>query len=252
MTETSLSRRRFIKTFALGTAFSSYLGRPWRANVMAETVARAAQQNATFKIRVSDYPPLANQFGSVRLGVNPVRPDAEPFPDGDFWPFLINRGENGEFYVLDSECRHASCVIPAYEESSFGMQCPCHGSTYAIDGSILTGPTEFPLRAYQFEFDGDDTLTIHIPGLGFATTTSLAGPAGSRLRLNFATHYGITYQVHFRARITDPWAIIPFSTTPDGPANETAFFAISLPASLYVDRTTATGFYAVSMLLAEV
>lgn len=252
MTSTFLSRRRFIKTFSFGTAFSTCLGKPWRATLLAESVAPVGPPTATFKVRVSDYPPLANPFGSVRLGVNPVRPDAEPFPDGDFWPLLINRGENGEFYVLDSECRHASCVVQPYEEFS-AMFCPCHGSTYAIDGSILTGPTESPLRPYAFEFDGDDTLTIHIPGLGFAfRATVTSGAPGSRVRLNFDTHYGITYQVHFRPRLNEDWTILPFATSIDGPADQTAFFAISVPASLYVDRTTPTGFYAVSMVLGEV
>lgn len=249
----SLSRRRFVKAFALGTAFSTFLGKPWRALVLAESILPASgPQIATFKVRVSDYPALTQPLGSVRLGVNPVRPDVEPFPDGDFWPLLINRGENGEFYILDAECRHASCVVPPYDKF-FGIHCPCHGSTYDIDGSILNGPTQFPLRRYQFEFDGDDTLNIKVPGLGFQVKAAVAsfGP-GSRLQLCFETHYAITYQLSFRAAIQDPWTLVPFATSPDGPANETALAAIGDPAAIFVDHTGATGFYAVSMVLSEV
>src|SRR5262245_19966706 len=141
-----LSRRRFVKTFGLGTAWAMVAGRPWRATLLADGTPVPPRQTATFKIRLSDYPALAQPFGSVRLGVNPVRPEVEPFPDGDFYPLLINRGDNGEFYVLDCECRHASCVVPPYDPCTFGIHCPCHGSTYDIDGSILTGPTLSPLR----------------------------------------------------------------------------------------------------------
>jgi Rieske Fe-S protein len=253
MNSPSFSRRKFVKTFALGTALSSVLGKPWRAAVLAETLpASLGSQTATFKIRVSDYPALSEPLGSVRLGVNPVWDDAEPFPNGNFWPFIINRGENDEFYVLDSECRHASCVVPTYDDF-FGILCPCHGSTYAIDGSVIFGPATSPLRRYQFEFDGDDTLTIHIPGLGFGMRAAVVPTgAGSRLQLGFQTHPAVVYQLHFRANLHDPWEVIPFATSPDGPANETSFAAIGLPASLYVDRTAPTGFYAAAMLLSEV
>lgn len=254
MNSPAFSRRRFVKTFALGTAFSTIFGKPWRATVLAECVLPPpGSRTATFKIRVSDYPALSEPFGSVRLGVNPVRPEVEPFPDGDFWPLLINRGENEEFYVLDSECRHASCVVPAFDNSFFGMLCPCHGSTYAIDGSILSGPTQFPLRRYQFEFDGDDTLTIHVPGLGFRVNAAVLPTAvGSRFQLCFETHYGIIYQLHFRAHVQDEWEVASFATSPDGPSNETALMAIGAPLSMYVDRTGSTSLYAVSMVFSEV
>src|SRR5262245_6134184 len=218
MNLSSVSRRRFIKTFALGTAYSTILGKAWRATVVAEGTLPGFNLTATFNVRLSDYPALSQPFGSVRLGVNAVRPEIEPFPDGDYWPLLINRGENDQLYVLDSECRHASCVVPTYDDFFFGMRCPCHGSTYDIDGSVLAGPTEAPLRQYEFFYDGDDTLTIRVPGLGFRVNTTVvpSGGAGSRLALAFDTHYGITYQAHFRARVTDPWSVIPFASTPNG------------------------------------
>jgi Rieske Fe-S protein len=247
------SRRRFIKTFALGTAFSTFLGKPWRGLLLAEGMAAPPSTTATFKVRLSDYPILSQPFGSVRLGVNAVRPEIEPFPDGDYWPLLINRGENNEIYVLDSECQHASCVVPTYDDFFFGMRCPCHGSTYDIDGSILSGPTERPLRQYEFVYDEDDTLTIQVPGLGFNVTTSvLPANQGGRLRLAINTHFGITYQAHFRARVNDPWTVIPFAATPNGPLDAESLFANGSPEVMYVDRPGAMGFYAVSMVLQEV
>jgi Rieske Fe-S protein len=235
------------------------LGKVWRGNVLAEVVpspldpGQTTLPPATFKIRVSDYPALSQPFGSVRLGVNPVRPEVEPFPDGDFWPLLINRSETGEFYVLDSECQHASCVVPIYDDFNFGIRCPCHGSTYDIDGSVLTGPTENPLRRYDFEFDGDDTLTIQVPALAFQVNVALLPSTGNpRLQLDFETHYGITYQLYARNRLQDEWALTSFALSPGGPMDETSLFAIGAPASLYVERSAGARFYAVSMVLSEV
>jgi nitrite reductase/ring-hydroxylating ferredoxin subunit len=189
----------------------------------------------------------------VRLGVNPVRPEAEPFPDGDFWPLLVNRGANGEFYVLDCECRHASCVVPPYDPCTSGIHCPCHGSTYDIDGSVLTGPTQFPLRRYTFEFDDDDTLTIHVPGLGFSVCASvITNEANPRMALTFPTHPSVQYQVYFRPRVPEAWAMILFASTPQDPPNQDTLFAGGLTETVYVERTAPLGFYAVAMVLSEV
>src|SRR5688572_18632112 len=107
-------RRRFIRLLTFGTATSVIGGRLWQREVMAFCDPLPDQKDAVFKVRISDYPALLQDFGSVRLGINPVSPDLEPFPDGPFYPFLINRDDAGKFYVLDCECRHASCVVPAF------------------------------------------------------------------------------------------------------------------------------------------
>src|SRR6185503_20948678 len=135
------SRRRFVKTLTLGTAFSMILGKPWQAAVLADCTA---SNTGRFKIRLDDYPALQQEGGSVRLSVNPVRPDMEPFPDGDFYPILINRGAGNTFYILDAECRHAGCVVPVYDVTEGGILCPCHGSLYDIDGSVLRDPDVLP------------------------------------------------------------------------------------------------------------
>jgi hypothetical protein len=143
--------------------------------------------------------------------------------------------------------------VPPYDPCTFGIHCPCHGSTYDIDGSILTGPTQFPLRRYAFEFDGDDTLTIQVPGLGFSVCASVVSPEPeARLALTFPTHASVQYQVHLRRRITDPWTMILFATTPQGPLNQDILLAGGLTETIYVDRTAPLGFYAVSMVLSEV
>lgn len=86
-----IPRRRFVKLLTFGTVTSVIAGKLWQREVLAFCDPLPNQKDAVFKVRVSDYPALLQVFGSVRLGINPVRPDDEPFPDGPFYPFLINR-----------------------------------------------------------------------------------------------------------------------------------------------------------------
>src|SRR4030095_4829741 len=133
-------RRQFLRLVTFGTATSMIAGKLWQREVLAFCDATPSQKDAVFNVRISDYPALSQDLGSVRLGINPVRPDDEPFPDGNFYPFLINRDNSGNFYVLDCECRHASCVVPTYDSYDFAIICPCHGSFYGIDGAVIRGP----------------------------------------------------------------------------------------------------------------
>ena len=249
----NLPRRRFVKLLTFGTATSVIAGKLWQRDVLAFCDPLPGQKDAIFKVRVSDYPALLQSWGSVRLGINPVLPDVEPFPNGPFYPFLINRDDAGNFYVLDCECRHASCVVPPFDMFDLSITCPCHGSRYGVDGGLINGPAQSPLHAYQFEFDGSDLLTIHVPCWGFVTKLEvLPGGPVSRVKLVFPTQGQITYEVVFSPSPQGPWSVAPFATTAAGPATQTTLTTMGGDATLYLDRTTATGYYAVGMKLTEV
>lgn len=203
-------------------------------------------------MRISDYPALLQSWGSVRLGLNPIT-GGDPFPDGDFYPILINRDDAGKFYVLDCECRHQSCVVPPFNLADSGIHCQCHGSLYWIDGSVLNGPAASPLGAYQFESDGNDTLTIHIPCWAFQVSASvLPGGASPRIQIDFYANTNVTYELSFCQRLQDAWTTAQFATTPSGATNQTSLLGPGGEVSVYVDRTTASGFYAIGMKLARV
>ena len=245
-------RRTFLKLVTFGTATSVIAGKLWQREVLAYCENLPGQQNAVFKVKLSEFPALQTDYGSVRLGINPVSSTA-PIDDGRFYPFIITRDGLGNFYVLDAECRHARCVLPAYDSQEFKIVCECHGSWYDVDGSVLQGPALQPLHRYQASFDGVDTLTIQIPCWGFTTkATVLPGGPASRLRLDFDTTKEVTYEVSFSQSPKGPWSPASFATTPGGAANLTELTpSASGPVSVYLDRTTATGFYAVGMKLVE-
>ena len=252
----NVPRRRFIKFITFGTAMSVVAGKLWQREVLAVCVPGQGEivKDGVFKVRISDYPALSQDFGSVRLGLNPVHRD--DYPDGSFHPFLINRDDAGNFYVLDCECRHQGCSVPTFDNALGGemkIRCRCHGSAYAIDGGILEGPTNEPLHPYPFEFDGNDTLTIHILCWGFeVNAVILPGGPNSRIRLDFNAFQNATYEVQFREHLNSPWTTASFATTPAGPANQTSITTFAGDNSVYLDRTTATGYYALGVKLSEV
>jgi Rieske Fe-S protein len=240
-----IPRRRFVKGLFLGTAFSSILGKSW-SSAFAATYTPAPQE-AIFHVNINDYPALLGEIGSVRLGVTPV--GADEFP-GRYYPVVINRDFTG-FYVVDSMCKHAFCTVGALDSSTFAMRCPCHGSMYDIRGDVLEGPAEEQLTALNFTFDGNNLLTITVPEMTFNVRSYLPNP-NARIQLEFVAHGDVFYEVRFREKLTDPWQPASFSRTPTGPANEQLLLGNGDPNTVYLDRTTSTGFYAVSMVLNEV
>jgi len=246
--DSGTSRRKFLKFVTFGTATSIVAGKLWQREVMAYCEPIPDQPQGVFKVRVSDFPALSQSWGSVRLGVNPIT-GGDPFPDGDFYPILINRDDAGKFYVLDCECRHQSCVVPPFNLVDL-IHCQCHDSRYWIDGSVVNGPTAAPLGTYQFEYDGADTLTIHIPCWAFQTNALvLPGGANSRIQLDFYANTNVTYELSFKERMADGWTRAEFAKTPTGAADQTSLLGSGEYVRVYLDRSKANGFYAVGMKL---
>src|SRR5438445_7155424 len=217
--EGNLPRRRFVKTFVLLTASSILSGRKWLGTVLLE----AAPGGGVLKLKTSDYPALQHDFGSVRIGTSPVD-DVTHVPVGLYYPVIINRAPGPQFYALNAQCSHAGCTVPTYSSTLKFMQCPCHGSRYAIDGKVLRLPATFPLLSYATRFDGTEALTVEIPDSQLELTTAgvQSGGAG-RFAIQFIAFESLEYEVRFRALPSEVWSTVPFSTTPTGSTDQTVF-----------------------------
>lgn len=60
---------------------------------------------------------------------------------------VVNSGSDS-FMALSSECTHKQCSV-TYDKASNKFPCPCHGSVFDADGSVLNGPAESPLKKYS-------------------------------------------------------------------------------------------------------
>lgn len=56
------------------------------------------------------------------------------------------RDEAGELRMFQSTCTHLGCDL-RFSAGDKCFECPCHGSCFDVDGSVLHGPAVKALRA---------------------------------------------------------------------------------------------------------
>ncbi|MEM7769774.1 MAG: Rieske (2Fe-2S) protein [Cyanobacteria bacterium P01_E01_bin.6] len=59
--------------------------------------------------------------------------------------------------ALDSRCTHQQCDVE-WESGDTQFYCPCHGSTFAPDGSVTNGPATTALPSYEAKIEGDQVV----------------------------------------------------------------------------------------------
>lgn len=57
-------------------------------------------------------------------------------------PVVLVRDAEG-VYAVSRVCTHLGCIV---QPSATGFDCPCHGSRFAPDGSVIQGPAPKPLK----------------------------------------------------------------------------------------------------------
>ncbi|MYT42561.1 Rieske 2Fe-2S domain-containing protein, partial [Streptomyces sp. SID5471] len=66
---------------------------------------------------------------------------------------VVTQPAAGEFKAFSAVCRHQGCLVN--EVAGGTINCPCHGSKYAIDdGSVRHGPATQGLPAAKVSVEG--------------------------------------------------------------------------------------------------
>lgn len=60
---------------------------------------------------------------------------------------LVRQGER--IYALDDRCSHRGCALHGGMLEGDRIRCPCHGSTFNLDGSLLKGPATSPQPSFD-------------------------------------------------------------------------------------------------------
>lgn len=98
-----------------------------------------------FSLTVASVPGLATIGTLVRVG-----PDSQ---------VAAKRVDGTTFEAFDMRCTHEGCVVNLTGDQRF--LCPCHGSRFANDGSVINGPAERPLDELPTSYNpATDQLTI--------------------------------------------------------------------------------------------
>jgi nitrite reductase/ring-hydroxylating ferredoxin subunit len=57
--------------------------------------------------------------------------------------------QGGEAHALADRCSHRGCSLAEGELGDGVVRCKCHGSTFRLDGSIVSGPATSPQPALE-------------------------------------------------------------------------------------------------------
>ena len=72
-------------------------------------------------------------------------------------PVYIAKQPDNSFIALRMYCTHKGCTI---KDTADKFVCPCHGSEFAHDGSVLHGPAKEPLQSFPVTTDASN-VTVH-------------------------------------------------------------------------------------------
>lgn len=63
-------------------------------------------------------------------------------------PIAVARDDDGELHAVSAVCPHLWCLV-SWNDAERTWDCPCHGSRFAVDGSVRSGPAvdDLPRRS---------------------------------------------------------------------------------------------------------
>ena len=130
-----MNRREFIALAAGGAAIATVSG--------CGDGDIGAPLPAHLEIVVGDFPGLATLGQLVKVGSS----------------HAAKRTGTATFDAYSMRCTHAGCITNI---NGAQFDCPCHGSQFASDGSVIRGPARFSLPELTTSYNpGTDTLTIN-------------------------------------------------------------------------------------------
>lgn len=131
-------RRGFMRLVGKGSVALAFLvqlaaaARAFVPNVLYEPLRR-------FKLRKpGDYPPGITYNPERRL-------------------FVVHEGD--DFHVVSAVCSHLGCTVQ-WRADAHRFDCPCHGSRFQQDGTVIGGPAPRPLEWYAVGLSPDGYLEV--------------------------------------------------------------------------------------------
>jgi cytochrome b6-f complex iron-sulfur subunit len=67
---------------------------------------------------------------------------------------LFVRDSDTTVHAVGAICTHNSCTL-GYDPTGKHVVCPCHNSTFDLEGHVLTGPATKPLTTYKATLSGE-------------------------------------------------------------------------------------------------
>ena len=120
---------------------------PWAALYDATRIKPLASAKDFIKENAN----VAKRFVGDRLSHPDRRPELGAIERGEGAIVTVDGGkvaayrdESGDLQLVSPACTHMGCLV-TWNAAERSWDCPCHGSRYATDGTVLEGPTVQPL-----------------------------------------------------------------------------------------------------------
>lgn len=122
----------------------SILGRRSSAAALFDSRRRIGRHGATRFARENAN--VARRFVADRLAWPAGRARIEELAAGEgavvrvgAVQYAVRRDESGHLHVLSARCPHLGCIV-RWSGADRTWECPCHGSRFAADGTLVEGP----------------------------------------------------------------------------------------------------------------
>jgi Rieske Fe-S protein len=92
---------------------------------------------------------LPSPSKKFRVALPETLPPGEAFVPAGRTTALFRDGEG--VYAISIICTHLGCIV---KPSAHGFECPCHGSRFAADGSVVRGPAPRALSWVKVSANG--------------------------------------------------------------------------------------------------
>lgn len=152
LTSGDIARRRFLTGGILG--LGGIIGAIYTIAILRALIPLNPQGNTGYEnvgstSQFKPELPLRVPLGVDAQGKNPT---------GGAW---VIQHSATQYTIFDMHCTHLSCPY-AWTGGTTSTQgvfaCPCHGSVFAKDGTVINGPAFIPLRQRQWRLQGSDLL----------------------------------------------------------------------------------------------
>lgn len=145
---TEVSRRGFVGwAFGLGSGFIALaVGIP----LVGSVVGRFSQAPPSQFVEVADVAslPVGEPFALTFVEEAQDAYNISLLPHA---VFAVKRSET-DVTVFSPVCTHLGCQV-FFDRASNTFECPCHGSVFALDGTVKAGPAPRPLDTLPTKID---------------------------------------------------------------------------------------------------
>ncbi|MDB6037210.1 MAG: Rieske iron-sulfur protein [Verrucomicrobiales bacterium] len=151
-------RRSFLKEAAIMAIGGVATLVPLGAGIAVLLDPLRRNVNGGSKIRVTSLDALPKDGTPRKFPILASRTDAwNKYPDAPVGAVYLRRTPDGKIQALNVVCPHAGCFVD-FRENTKNFFCPCHNSSFAVDGKIddPKSPSPRAMDELQVEVKGSD------------------------------------------------------------------------------------------------